>query len=67
MKKKYVITVQKNFTFLRRSDRKNTFFWNIEKSNQQDCFQMTLNARKSCADSFLKIKTDDNCAKSTKQ
>ena len=23
------------------------------------CFQMTLNARKSCADSFLKIKTYD--------
>ena len=27
---------------------------------------MTLNARKSCADSFLKIKTNDNRARSLK-
>ena len=38
-------------------------FWNIENSNRKVCFQMTLNARKSCADSFLKIKTDDNRAR----
>ena len=38
-------------------------FWNIERSNRQACFQMTLNARNSCADSFLKIKTDDNQAR----
>ena len=30
-------------------------------------FQMTLNARKSCADSFLKIKTDDNRARFSRQ
>ena len=36
---------------------------NIEKSNRQVCFQMTLNARKLCADSFLKIKTNDNRAR----
>ena len=27
---------------------------------------MALNARKSCADSFLKVKTDDNRARSSK-
>ena len=35
----------------------------MKKSNRQACFQMTLNARKSCADSFLKIKTNDNRAR----
>ena len=35
----------------------------MEKSNRQACFQVTLNARKSCADSFQKIKTDDNRAR----
>ena len=35
----------------------------MEKSNQQACFQMTLNARKSCTDSFLKIKINDNRAR----
>ena len=60
-RKKCIITVQKNLTFLRRFDRKKKHgFRNIEKSNRQACFQMTLNARKSCADSFLKIKTNDN-------
>ena len=64
MKKKYIITVQKKFTFLRRFDHKNTVnFWNIEKSNRQACFQITLNARKSCAESFSKIKTGDNRAR----
>ena len=38
-------------------------FCNIKKSNRQACFQMTLNARKSCGDSFLKIKIDDNLAR----
>ena len=61
--KKYIITLQKKFTFLRRFDRKKHGFWNIEKSNQQACFQMTLNAGKSCAHSFLKIKTDDDRAR----
>ena len=56
--KNYIITVQKNFTFLTRFDRKNTInICNIKKSNRQACFQMTLNARKSCANSFLKIKS----------
>ena len=35
----------------------------MEKSNRQACFQMTLNARKSCADRFLKIKANDNLAR----
>ena len=60
--KKYIITVQKTY-LPEEVDRKNTFFWNIEKSNRKACCQMTLNARKSCADSFLKIKTDDNPAR----
>ena len=51
--------MQKNFTFLRRFDRKNTVSYNIKKSNRQACFQMTLNARKSSAGSCLKIKTND--------
>ena len=42
----------KKFTFIRRFDG----FWNIEKSNRKACFQMARNARKSCANSFLKIK-----------
>ena len=46
--KKYIITVQKYTVFeISRNLIRNA------------CFQMTLNARKSC-DSFLKIKTDDN-------
>ena len=36
---------------------------NIEKSNRKACFQMTLNTRKSCADSFSTIKTNDNRAR----
>ena len=58
--KNHVITVQKKFTFLRRFDHKKHSFCSIKKSNRQVCFQMTLNSRKSCADSFLKIKIDDN-------
>ena len=41
---------------------KNTVFEISRNLIRNDCFQMTLNARKSCADSFLKIKTDDNRA-----
>ena len=63
LEKKYVITVQKEFTFLRGFDLKNKDFWNIEKSYRQVCFQMTLNARKLYADSFLKVKTNDNRAR----
>ena len=61
--KKYIITVQKSFTFLRRFDHKKHGFWNMEKSNRQLYFQMTLNARKSCANSFLKIKANGNRAR----
>ena len=32
----------------------------ISKNLIHVCFQMTLNARKSCADSFSKIRTNDN-------
>ena len=63
LEKRYVITVQRKFTFLRGFDRKNKVFGKIEKSNRQVCFQMTLNARKLCADSFLKINTNDNRAR----
>ena len=65
-KKYIIITVQRKFTLLKRFDHKNTVFGILNIfgiSNRQACFQMTLNARKSCADSFLKIKTDDNRAR----
>ena len=52
----------KKFTFLRGFDRKNTVFEISRNLIRNACFQMTLNARKSCADSFLKIKSDDNGA-----
>ena len=58
--KKCIITVQKIFTFLRGFDHKNTAFGKSRNLIQKACFQMTLNARKSCADSFLKIKTKEN-------
>ena len=61
--KKYVITVQKKFTFLRGFDRKNTFFEISKNLTGKACFQMTLIARKSWANSFSKIKTDDNRAR----
>ena len=53
----------KNFTFLRGFDRKNTVFEISRNLIRNACFQVTLNARKSCAYSFLKIKTDDNRAR----
>ena len=53
----------KNITFLRGFDRKRHCFWNIENLIPNACFQMALNARKSCADSFVKIKTNDNRAR----
>ena len=46
-RKKYVITVQKEFTFLRGFDRKNTLFEISRNLIRKACFQMTLNARKS--------------------
>ena len=59
--KKYIH--RKKITFLRGGgggvDRKNTVF----EMSRNLIFQMTLNARTSCADSFLKIKTDDNQAR----
>ena len=59
LEKKYITTVQK-ITFLREFDRKNTVFEISRNLIRNACFQMTLNVRKSCADSFLKIKNDDN-------
>ena len=56
------MTVQK-FTFLRGFDRKNTVFEISRNLIRNTCFQMTPNARKSCVDSFLKIKTDVNRAR----
>ena len=53
----------KKFTFLMGFDRKNTVFGISRNLIGKACFQMTLNARKSCADSFLKIKIDDNRAR----
>ena len=44
-------------------DRKSTVFEIPINLIRKACFQMTLNARKSCADSFLKIKIDDNRAR----
>ena len=46
-RKKYVITVQKEFAFLRGFDRKNTLFEISRNLIRKACFQMTLNARKS--------------------
>ena len=45
--KKYVITVQKEFTFLRGFDRKNAPSEILRNLIRKACFQMTLNARKS--------------------
>ena len=53
----------KKFTFLRRFDCKNMVFEISRNLIRNACFQITLNARKSCVDSFLKIKTDDNRAR----
>ena len=53
----------KKFIFLRGFDSKNTIFEIPRNLIRKGCFQMTLNARKSCADRFLKIKTDDNRAR----
>ena len=53
----------KKFTFLRGFDRKDRVFEISRNLIQNACFQMTPNARKSCADSFLKIKNDDNRAR----
>ena len=50
----------KKFTFLRRFDSKNTVFGILRNLIKKACSQMTLNAKQSCAHSFLKIKTDDN-------
>ena len=44
-------------------DHKNTAFGISRNLIRKACFQMTLNARKSCADSFLKIRTEDNRAR----
>ena len=44
-------------------DRKNVLFKISRNLIRKACFQMTLNARKSCADRFLKIKIDDNGAR----
>ena len=48
--------MQKNFTFLRRFDRKNMVLGISRNLFNKLVFEMTLNPRKSCADSFLKIK-----------
>ena len=37
-RKKYFITVQKTFIFLRKFDRRNTFLLDIEKSNSKSLF-----------------------------
>ena len=63
LEKKYIITMQKEFTFLREFDCKNTVFELSRNLIRNACFQMTLNARKSFTDRFLKIKTDDNRAR----
>ena len=44
-------------------DPKNTVFEISRNLIRKACFQMALNARKPCADSFLKIKTYDNRAR----
>ena len=64
LEKKLYHNQAKKFTFLREFDHKNTVFEILRNLIRNACFQMTLNARKSCADSFLKIKTaDDNRAR----
>ena len=63
LEKKICHNRAKKFTFLRRFDRKNTVFEILRNLIPKACFQMTLNARKSRADSFLKIKTDDDRAR----
>ena len=55
--------MQRKITFIRGFDRKNTVFRTARNQIRKACFQMTLNARESCSDSFLKIKTDDNRAR----
>ena len=45
----------KIFTFLRVFDRKDTVFEISRNLVRNAYFQMTLNARKSCANSFLKV------------
>ena len=42
-----IITVQKNFTFLRGFDRENTVIEISRNLIRKACFQMPLNARKS--------------------
>ena len=43
----------KSFTFLREFDHKNTFFFQISRNLiRKGCFQMTVNARQSPADSL---------------
>ena len=54
--------MQKNI-FLRGFDRKNKVFEISRNLIRNACFQTTPNARKLCAYSFLKIKTDDNRAR----
>ena len=63
MKEKYIITVQKKIHLPEKVWPQKHGFWNIERSNRQACFPMTLNATKSSADSFLKIKTNNNRAR----
>ena len=53
----------KKFPFLRGFDCKNTLLEISRNLIRKACFQMTLNARKSWAYSFSKIKTDDNRAR----
>ena len=60
--KNYVITVKK-IHVPKRVDRTSTFFEISRNLIRKICFQVTLNARKSCADGFLKIKTNDNRAR----
>ena len=61
--KKKLCNRAKIFTFLRGFDHKNTVFEISRNLILSVCSQMTLNAKKLCADSFLKIKTDDNRAR----
>ena len=52
----------KKSTYVRGFDRKNTGFGISKNLIRNVYFEMTLNARKTCADSFLKIKSNDNRA-----
>ena len=63
VEKKYVITVQKKFIFLRGFDRRNKYFKTSRNLIRKACFQTTLNARQSPEDSLQKIKTDYNRVK----